>query len=99
MFVPSIMVSIAYLMIVWLLQNHSTPLLLLRDCYESTVLTSFFYLLLLYLSPDPEEQKEIFRKVYRNSLDVLYILTDPRSVCLKNTIESLQGSERSRNDG
>ncbi|RPD64153.1 DUF300-domain-containing protein [Lentinus tigrinus ALCF2SS1-6] len=42
--------------------NHSTPLLLLRDCYESTVLTAFFYLLLLYLSPDPHEQKEIFRK-------------------------------------
>ena len=45
------------------MQNHSTPLLLLRDCYESTVLTAFFYLLLLYLSPDPHEQKEIFRKV------------------------------------
>ncbi|KAI0757410.1 organic solute transporter Ostalpha-domain-containing protein [Daedaleopsis nitida] len=42
--------------------NHSTPLLLLRDGYESTVLTAFFYLLLLYLSPDPNEQKEIFRK-------------------------------------
>ncbi|OBZ74228.1 hypothetical protein A0H81_05950 [Grifola frondosa] len=26
------------------------------------VLTAFFYLLLLYISPDPEEQKEIFRK-------------------------------------
>ena len=44
-------------------QNHSTPLLLLRDCYESTVLTSFFYLLLTYISPDPAEQREIFRKV------------------------------------
>jgi len=42
--------------------NNSTPLLLIRDCYESTVLTSFFYLLLVYLSPDPHEQKEIFRK-------------------------------------
>ncbi|KAI0695346.1 organic solute transporter Ostalpha-domain-containing protein [Cerioporus squamosus] len=42
--------------------NHSTPLLLIRDCYESTVLTAFFYLLLLYVSPDPHEQKEIFRK-------------------------------------
>ncbi|KAI0731413.1 organic solute transporter Ostalpha-domain-containing protein [Earliella scabrosa] len=42
--------------------NHSTPLILLRDGYESTVLTAFFYLLLLYLSPDTHEQKEIFRK-------------------------------------
>ncbi|KAI0629660.1 organic solute transporter Ostalpha-domain-containing protein [Trametes polyzona] len=42
--------------------NHSTPLLLIRDCYESTVLTAFFYLLLLYVSPDPNVQKEIFRK-------------------------------------
>lgn len=99
MSVPLVMVSIAYLMIVWFLQNHSTPLLLLRDCYESTVLTSFFYLLLLYLSPDPEEQKEIFRKVCQDSLSVLYMLMDPRSVCLKNMIESLQESERSRNDG
>ncbi|KAL0065644.1 hypothetical protein AAF712_007285 [Marasmius tenuissimus] len=43
--------------------NHSTPLILLRDCYESTVLTSFFYLLLIYINPDPEEQRMIFRKV------------------------------------
>ncbi|KAI0674597.1 organic solute transporter Ostalpha-domain-containing protein [Trametes maxima] len=42
--------------------NHSTPLLLIRDCYESTVLTAFFYLLLLYISPDPHVQKDIFRK-------------------------------------
>ncbi|EIN06704.1 DUF300-domain-containing protein [Punctularia strigosozonata HHB-11173 SS5] len=42
--------------------NHATPLLLIRDCYESTVLTAFFYLLLMYLSPDPDEQKDIFRK-------------------------------------
>lgn len=42
-------------------QNHSTPLILIRDCYEGVVLTSFFYLLLTYLSPDPNEQKEIFR--------------------------------------
>lgn len=47
----------------YLFWNHSTPLLLLRDCYESTVLTSFFYLLLMYISPDPEEQKDVFRKV------------------------------------
>ncbi|KAI0685934.1 organic solute transporter Ostalpha-domain-containing protein [Cytidiella melzeri] len=46
----------------FLFWNHSTPLLLLRDCYESIVLTSFFYLLLLYISPDTEEQKEVFRK-------------------------------------
>ena len=42
-------------------QNHSTPLVLIRDCYEGVVLTSFFYLLLTYLSPNPDEQKEIFR--------------------------------------
>ncbi|KAJ7594634.1 organic solute transporter Ostalpha-domain-containing protein [Mycena floridula] len=42
--------------------NHSTPLLLIRDGYESTVLTSFFYLLLQYLASDPVEQKLIFRK-------------------------------------
>ncbi|KAJ8482614.1 hypothetical protein ONZ51_g5230 [Trametes cubensis] len=44
------------------IRNHSTPLLLIRDCYESTVLTAFFYLLLLYISPDPNVQKEVFRK-------------------------------------
>jgi hypothetical protein len=27
------------------------------------VLTAFFYLLLLYVSPDPEEQKQVFVKV------------------------------------
>ncbi|KAK7029693.1 hypothetical protein VNI00_014391 [Paramarasmius palmivorus] len=43
--------------------NHATPLILLRDCYESTVLTSFFYLLLIYLSPDPDEQRALFQKV------------------------------------
>ncbi|KAG7449619.1 DUF300-domain-containing protein [Guyanagaster necrorhizus] len=42
--------------------NHSTPLLLVRDCYESTVLTSFFYLLLNYLSSDPNDQRAIFMK-------------------------------------
>lgn len=42
-------------------QNHSTPLVLIRDCYEGVVLTSFFYLLLTYLSPNPVEQKDIFR--------------------------------------
>jgi hypothetical protein len=38
-------------------------LLLIRDAYESTVLTSFFYLLLTYLSPNPEDQRAIFHKV------------------------------------
>ncbi|KAI5834123.1 DUF300-domain-containing protein [Schizophyllum commune Tattone D] len=42
--------------------NHSTPIILVRDCYESTVLTSFFYLLLLYLSPDHQTQQMIFAK-------------------------------------
>ncbi|KDQ55177.1 hypothetical protein JAAARDRAFT_208908 [Jaapia argillacea MUCL 33604] len=46
----------------YLFWNEATPLLLIRDCYESTVLTSFFYLLLTYLSPDPDVQKDIFRK-------------------------------------
>ncbi|GBE80946.1 predicted protein [Sparassis crispa] len=47
----------------YLYWNHSTALLLIRDCYESTVLTAFFYLLLTYLSPHVPEQKEIFRRV------------------------------------
>ncbi|KAJ7729523.1 organic solute transporter Ostalpha-domain-containing protein [Mycena maculata] len=47
----------------YLFWNHSTPLLLIRDGYESTVLTAFFYLLLVYLSPNPDEQKAIFLKV------------------------------------
>ncbi|KAI0312894.1 organic solute transporter Ostalpha-domain-containing protein, partial [Amylostereum chailletii] len=46
----------------FLFWNNSTPLLLLRDAYEAVLLTSFFYLLLTYLSPDPEEQKAILRK-------------------------------------
>ncbi|TFK51154.1 DUF300-domain-containing protein [Heliocybe sulcata] len=46
----------------YLFWNHATPILLIRDCYESTVLTSFFYLLLIYISPNVEEQKEVFRK-------------------------------------
>ncbi|KAL5532097.1 hypothetical protein ACEPAF_5661 [Sanghuangporus sanghuang] len=46
----------------YLFWDQSTPLLLLRDCYESTVLTSFFYLLLLYVSPNPDEQRTIFLK-------------------------------------
>lgn len=47
----------------FLFWNHSTPLLLVRDAYESIVLTAFFYLLLIYLSPDVEEQKLIFLKL------------------------------------
>ncbi|KAI0726023.1 DUF300-domain-containing protein [Fomitopsis betulina] len=47
----------------YLYWNHSTALLLIRDCYESIVLTSFFYLLLNYISHDTEEQKEVFRRV------------------------------------
>ncbi|ESK98170.1 duf300 domain-containing protein [Moniliophthora roreri MCA 2997] len=43
--------------------NHATPLILIRDCYESTVLTSFFYLLLIYLSPHPDEQRALFQKI------------------------------------
>ncbi|KAF9783760.1 organic solute transporter Ostalpha-domain-containing protein [Thelephora terrestris] len=45
----------------YLFWNHSTPLILIRDCYEGIVVTSFFYLLLAYLSPIPDQQKEIFR--------------------------------------
>ncbi|KAI5119865.1 hypothetical protein M0805_000699 [Coniferiporia weirii] len=47
----------------YLFWNHSTPLLLLRDCYESTVLTSFFYLLLNYVSPNADQQRAVFIKV------------------------------------
>ncbi|KAJ2931295.1 hypothetical protein H1R20_g5808, partial [Candolleomyces eurysporus] len=44
----------------FLFWNNATPLILVRDAYEAIVLTAFFYLLLVYLSPDPEEQKRIF---------------------------------------
>ncbi|KAF5386263.1 hypothetical protein D9615_002306 [Tricholomella constricta] len=47
----------------FLFWNHSTALILIRDGYESTVLTAFFYLLLMYLSHDSEEQRSIFLKV------------------------------------
>jgi hypothetical protein len=43
--------------------NHATPLLLLRDCYESTVLTAFFYLLLVYISPELAGQRDVMRRV------------------------------------
>ena len=43
--------------------NHALPITLLRDSYESFVLYSFFYLLLQYLSPTTEGQKEVFRHV------------------------------------
>ncbi|KZV63504.1 DUF300-domain-containing protein, partial [Peniophora sp. CONT] len=45
----------------FILWDHSTALLLVRDCYEGVVLVSFFYLLLTYLSPDPIELANIFR--------------------------------------
>jgi hypothetical protein len=45
------------------MQDHAIILILLRDCYESTVVTAFFYLLLMYLSPNPDEQKAILLKV------------------------------------
>lgn len=44
------------------IQDHSTALIIIRDCYESTVLTAFFYLLLLYISPSPDEQRLVFLK-------------------------------------
>lgn len=43
-------------------QNHSTPIILIRDAYEAIVLTAFFYLLLMYVSHDPEEQQRVFLK-------------------------------------
>ncbi|KAF8518204.1 organic solute transporter Ostalpha-domain-containing protein [Gautieria morchelliformis] len=43
--------------------NHAIPITLVRDSYESFVLYSFFYLLLQYLSPTTEGQKEVFRNV------------------------------------
>lgn len=43
--------------------NHALPITLLRDSYESFVLYSFFYLLLQYLSPSTEGQKEVFRNL------------------------------------
>jgi hypothetical protein len=43
-------------------QNQATPLILIQDGYESTVLTAFFYLLLTYLSHDTDEQRLIFMK-------------------------------------
>ncbi|KAH9973697.1 organic solute transporter Ostalpha-domain-containing protein [Lactifluus volemus] len=46
----------------YLFWDNATPLLLIRDAYEAILLTAFFYLLLTYLSPDPEVQKAIFRK-------------------------------------
>ncbi|KAI9465687.1 organic solute transporter Ostalpha-domain-containing protein [Lactarius psammicola] len=46
----------------YLFWDNATPLLLIRDAYEAILLTAFFYLLLTYLSPDPEVQKAIFLK-------------------------------------
>ncbi|KAI0301579.1 organic solute transporter Ostalpha-domain-containing protein [Multifurca ochricompacta] len=46
----------------WYTNDNATPLLLIRDAYEAIILTAFFYLLLTYLSPDPEVQKAVFQK-------------------------------------
>ncbi|KAF5325855.1 hypothetical protein D9611_000018 [Ephemerocybe angulata] len=46
----------------FLFWNNATPLILVRDAYEAIVLTAFFYLLLAYISPDPEEQRRVFLK-------------------------------------
>ncbi|KAN0131911.1 DUF300 domain containing protein [Lactarius tabidus] len=46
----------------YLFWDNATPLLLIRDSYEAILLTAFFYLLLTYLSPDPEVQKAILLK-------------------------------------
>lgn len=46
----------------YLFWDNATPLLLIRDAYEAILLTAFFYLLLTYLSPDPEVQKAVFLK-------------------------------------
>lgn len=35
---------------------------MIRDAYEAIVLTAFFYLLLMYISPDPEQQRRVFLK-------------------------------------
>jgi hypothetical protein len=35
---------------------------LIRDAYEAIVLTAFFYLLLMYISHDFEEQKRVLLK-------------------------------------
>ncbi|KAG6831760.1 hypothetical protein H0H92_007912 [Tricholoma furcatifolium] len=43
--------------------DYSTVLILVRDAYESTALTAFLYLLLMYISHDPEEQKALFLTV------------------------------------
>ncbi|KAH8996304.1 organic solute transporter Ostalpha-domain-containing protein [Lactarius akahatsu] len=46
----------------YLFWDNATPLLLIRDAYEAILLTAFFYLLLTYLSPDPEVQKAVLLK-------------------------------------
>ncbi|KAG8874754.1 hypothetical protein FRB98_008242 [Tulasnella sp. 332] len=44
-------------------QSYASVLILVRDAYESIVLHAFFWLLLEYISHDPEEQKEVFRDI------------------------------------
>lgn len=46
----------------YLFWNNAIPLILLRDGYEAIVLTGFFYLLLNYISNDPDEQRTVFLK-------------------------------------
>ncbi|KAF9564817.1 DUF300-domain-containing protein [Agrocybe pediades] len=46
----------------FLFWNHATPIILVRDAYEAIVLTAFFYLLLMYVSHDVEEQRRVFLK-------------------------------------
>ncbi|KAF5351717.1 hypothetical protein D9756_007521 [Leucocoprinus leucothites] len=60
LFMVPLYAAISFASYLW--WDHATPIILIRDGYESTVLTAFFYLLLMYLSHDPEEQRLIFLK-------------------------------------
>ena len=44
------------------------------------MLTAFFYLLLLYISPDANEQKEVFRKVCTKWILSVYTSANPGSL-------------------
>lgn len=46
----------------YLFWNNAIPLILIRDGYEAIVLTGFFYLLLNYISNNPDEQRLVFLK-------------------------------------
>ncbi|PWN40219.1 DUF300-domain-containing protein, partial [Ceraceosorus guamensis] len=55
-----------YAIVSWLsyfYYNHAIYYETVRDCYESVVITSFFYLLLQYIGDTPVEQDEVFRNV------------------------------------